>query len=85
MNLSRVCLAALIIAPWLAVTGAVAVAHELLTQHRLWWVAAGCVALVAAFEASAIAYEVLKVRPVVSRAEVVRRLSRSSLGPPFEP
>src|SRR6478609_6874177 len=54
MNLGRVCLAALVLAPWLAVAGAVAVAHELLTQHRPWWVAAGCAALVAAFEASAI-------------------------------
>ena len=85
MNLGRVCLAALVLAPWLAVAGTVVVMHELLTQHRLWWVAAGCAALVAAFEASAIAYKVLKARPMVSRAKVVRRLSRSSSGPPFEP
>jgi FAD/FMN-containing dehydrogenase len=92
MNLSRACLATLVLMPWLAVAGAVAVAHELLTQHRLWWAAAGCTALVAAFEASVVAYKSLKTWPVVSRAEAVRRLegcgwwlSRSSLGPPFEP
>ena len=83
MNLSRMCLATLILAPWLAVAGAVAVAHELLTWHRLWWVLVGCAAVVAAFEVSTVAYKVLKARPVVSRAEAVRRLSRSSSGPPF--
>jgi spore maturation protein SpmB len=83
MNLSRACLATLILAPWLAVAGAVAVAHELVTRHGLWWVLAGCAALVAAFEVSTVAYRVLKARPVVSRAEAVRRLSRSSSGPPF--
>ena len=84
MNLSRMCLATLIIAPWLAVAGAVVVAHELLTWHRLWWALAGCAAVVAAFEVSTVAYKVLKARPMVSRAEAVRRLSRSGLGPAFE-
>jgi hypothetical protein len=79
MNLGRVCLATLILAPWLAAAGAMAVAHELVTRHGLWWVLAGC----AAFEVSTVAYKVLKARPVVSRAEAVRRLSRSSLGPLF--
>ena len=85
MNLSRMCLATLILAPWLAAAGAVAVAHELVTRHGLWWVLAGCAAVVVAFEVSTVAYKVLKARPVVSRAEAVRRLSRSSSGPPFEP
>jgi hypothetical protein len=91
MNLRRACLVALILAPWLAVAGAVVVAYELLTWHRLWWVAAGCAALVVAFEVSAVTYRVLKTRPAMSRAEVVRRLEErgwrlpgSGLGPPFE-
>ena len=91
MNLSRACLATLILAPWLAAAGAVAVAHELVTRHGLWWVLAGCAALVVAFEASAAAYKSLTARPAVSRAEAVGRLRkrrwrflRSGLGPPFE-
>jgi len=91
MNLHRACLALLVLAPWLAVAGVVVVAHELVTWHRLWWVVAGCGALVAAFEAGAVAYRTLKVRPVVSRAEAVGRLRkrrwrflRSGLRPPFE-
>jgi|tagenome__1003787_1003787.scaffolds.fasta_scaffold12096822_1 hypothetical protein len=83
MNLHRACLVALILAPWLAVVGAALVVRELLTWHRLWWVAAGCAALVVAFEVSARAYKVLKIRPAVSRAEAVGRLPRSGLGPPF--
>src|SRR3954452_20418355 len=83
MNLRRVCLAALILMPWLALAGVVVVAYELLTRRGLWWAAAGCAALVAAFEVSTVAYKVLKARPVVSRAEAVRRLSRASSGPPF--
>ena len=82
MNLRRLCLAALVLAPWLALAGVVVIAHELLTRHRLWWVLIGCAVLVAAFEAGTVAYRILKVRPVVSRAEAVRRLSRSGLGPP---
>ena len=74
MNLHRACLAALILAPWLAAAGVAVVAHELVTWHRLWWVAAGCAALVVAFEVSTVAYKVLKTRPAVNRAEVVRRL-----------
>jgi hypothetical protein len=35
MNLRRLCLAALVLAPWLALTGVVVIAHELLTRHRL--------------------------------------------------
>ena len=85
MNLRRVCLAALILMPWLALAGVVAGAYELLTRHRLWWVLAGCAAVVVAFEVSTVAYKSLKTRPVMSRAEAVGRLSRSSLGPPFEP
>ena len=91
MNLHRACLALLVLAPWLAVAGVLVVAHELVTWHRLWWVVAGCAALVAAFEAGTVAYRTLKVRPAVSRAEAVRRLRkrrwrflRSGLGPPFE-
>ena len=91
MNLHRACLALLVLAPWLAVAGAVVVARELATWHRLWWAAAGCATLVVAFEVSVVAYRTLKVRPVVSRAEAVRRLRkrrwrflRSGLGPPFE-
>ena len=91
MNLRRLCLAALVLMPWLALAGVVVVAHELLTRHRLWWVLAGCAVLVAAFEASVIAYGALKTRPMVSRAEAVRRLegrgwwpTRSGLGPPSE-
>src|SRR3954449_7631839 len=84
MNLRRVCLAALILMPWLAVAGEVAVAHELVTRHGLWCVLAGCAAVVVAFEVSTVAYRVLKARPVVSRAEAVRRLSRSGPRPPFE-
>jgi hypothetical protein len=83
MNLRRVCLAALILMPWLALAGVVAGAYELVMQHRVWWVLAGCAVVVVAFEVSTVAYKVLKARPVVSRAEAVRRLSRSSLGPPF--
>ena len=83
MNLRRVCLAALILMPWLALAGVVAGAYELLTRHRLWWVLAGCAAVVVAFEVSTVACKVLKARPVVSRAEAVGRLSRSSSGPPF--
>jgi hypothetical protein len=91
MNLHRACLALLVLAPWLAVAGVVMVAHELVTWHRLWWVLAGCTVLVVAFEVSAVAYRVLKVRPAMSRAEVVRRLREcgwcwpgSGLEPPFE-
>ena len=91
MNLYRACLALLVLAPWLAIVGVVVVAHELLTRHRLWWVLTGCAVLVAAFEASVVAYRALKVRPAVSRAEAVGRLRkrrwrflRSGLGPPFE-
>ena len=91
MNLYRACLALLVLAPWLAIVGVVVVAHELLTRHRLWWVLIGCAVLVAAFEASVVAYKALKTRPTVSRAEAVRRLRkrrwrflRSGLRPPFE-
>jgi len=91
MNLRRLCLAALVLAPWLALAGVLVVAHELVTWHRLWWVVAGCAALVAAFEAGTVAYRTLKVRPAVSRTEAVRRLRkrrwrflRSGLGAPFE-
>ena len=74
MNLRRLCLAALVLMPWLAVAGVLVVAHELVTWHRLWWVLAGCAALVAASEVSARAYKVLKAYPAMNRAEVVRRL-----------
>jgi membrane protein implicated in regulation of membrane protease activity len=83
MKLRRMCLAALILAPWLAVTGAVAAIYGLLTPGGVWWAAAGCAALVVASEASVRAYKVLKTRPAVSRAEAVRRLPGSDLGPPF--
>src|SRR4051795_824356 len=42
MNRRRACLAALILAPWLAFAGAALVGYELLTGHRLLRMAAGC-------------------------------------------
>jgi hypothetical protein len=50
VNLCRACLAALILAPWLALAGAMLVGYELLAGHRPLRLAAGCVALVVAFE-----------------------------------
>jgi hypothetical protein len=91
MNLRRLCLAALVLMPWLALAGVLVVTHELVTWHRPWWVLTGCAALVAAFEAGTVAYRTLKVQPAVSRAEAVGRLRkrrwrflRSGLGPPVE-
>ena len=90
MNLRRACLAALILAPWLALAGAMLVGYELLTGHRPLRLAAGCVALVVAFEVGLATYRFLETRPVLGRAEAVGRLRgrgwwppASDPGPPF--
>jgi hypothetical protein len=90
MNRRRACLAALILAPWLAFAGAALVGYELLTGHRLLRVAAGCAVLVVAFEVGVATYRFLKSRPVLSRAEAVGRLRgrgwrppAPGVGPPF--
>ena len=90
MNRRRACLAALILAPWLALAGAMLVGYELLTGHRPLRLAAGCVALVVAFEVGLATCRFLKTRPALSRAEAVGRLQghgwwppASDPGPPF--
>jgi hypothetical protein len=82
MNLRRACLAVLILAPWLALAGALAVAYGLLDARGAWWVAAGCAALVVAVEAGVAAYRALKASPPVSRAEAVGRLQGRAWWPP---
>jgi len=79
----RACLAVLVLGPWIAVAGALAAIYGLTDHRSLWWVAGGCLAVAVVAEVGKAAYWALKVSPPLSRAEVVRRLQRPGLGPPF--